>query len=511
MKNYFYYNDNLKYPINAPYMPSVIYPEYPFADDYLIDIGKAEEENLVYLAVRNLFIRLQLDKLNINKSIWNPLGQYIEPGQTVLLKPNLVNHYNPAVNEIKESMDCLITHPSIVRCIFDYVYIALKGKGKVIIADAPIQNCEFDKLLENTGYGELFRYLQQKSTDEFIIQMADLREVTYVRNEGVVIQSERSNPEFGSHTIDLCNNSFFYDVKDQNRLRITNYAGSDTTRHHKKGHNEYKISDAVLDADVIISLPKPKSHRIAGYTAALKNMIGINARKEYIPHHRKGKNGDEYIGSHIILKYLNSTSNDIRNWAVKKRYNQLVDILNTIGRITGRKLDKYEPERKKFGMWYGNDTLWRSILDINHIVYYADKYGHMQSVPQRRVINIGDMVVCGDHEGPLNPSYKRVGGILFTDHPLLFDLIVVKLMGFDWQKFPLLLNAIEDEKLCCELISSKKGVKFPIERNRISELSINSNDEKYNKRIDAVCDTDLFHFVPTNGWKEYLWEDKEDI
>lgn len=504
MNNYFYFNQQLEYPVNIPYMPSEIYPEYPYADSNFVNNDQNIEENMVYTAIRKLFWGLQLDQENIGNSSWNPLGQYITPGQTVLLKPNLVRHCNPAEKDTKKGMDCLITHPSVVRCIFDYVYIALKGKGKIIIADAPVQGCDFDELLKNTGYGELFKYLCQKGTDTLLVQTADLREVTYEKNGRMVFQTDRSNLEFGSQVIDLGNSSYFYDIKGKNGLRITDYAGKDTTRHHINGHNEYKISDAVIEADVIISLPKPKSHRIAGYTAALKNMIGINARKEYIPHHRKGRNGDEYVGSHLFLKYLNSTSNDFRNWAVKNGYKGLANIFNEMGRKTGRRLNRYEPDRKKFGMWYGNDTIWRSILDINHIVYYADKHGQMKNVPQRRVINIGDMIVCGDHEGPLNPSYKKVGGILFADNPVMFDLIVVRLMGFDWHKFPTLLNAVRDKKLNCRLSLSEESDVSAVDINKVDEISIMSNDERFNKKIGDVYDQDLFHFAPTDGWEEYL-------
>ena len=155
-------------------------------------------------------------------------------------------------------------------------------------------------------------------------------------------------------------------------------------------------------------------------------------------------------------------------------------------------------------MWYGNDTLWRSILDINHMVYYTDKHGRMKNVPQRKVINIGDMIVCGDHEGPLHPSYKKVGGILFADNPVLFDLLVVRLMGFDWHKFPTLVNAVRDKKLNYDFFPSEESDVSAIDINKIDEISIMSNDERFNKKIKDVYDNDLFHFVPTNGWKEYL-------
>ena len=71
-------------------------------------------------------------------------------------------------------------------------------------------------------------------------------------------------------------------------MRITNYDYHEVNRHHRGDRHEYCISEACLSADVIINLPKPKTHRKAGYTGALKNMVGINAAKDYLPHHTKG-------------------------------------------------------------------------------------------------------------------------------------------------------------------------------------------------------------------------------
>ena len=128
--NYFNYSDNSSYPIQDLYSPEEKYPEYPGENQ------GSGDKNDVYRMIREIFVNLGLDRENIGTSNWNPLGRYIDSGNTVLLKPNWVKHANPAEENMKKGMDCLITHPSVVRCIFDYVYIALKGKGKIIIADA---------------------------------------------------------------------------------------------------------------------------------------------------------------------------------------------------------------------------------------------------------------------------------------------------------------------------------------------------------------------------------------
>ena len=65
------------------------------------------------------------------------------------------------------------------------------------------------------------------------------------------------------------------------KLRITNYDPAILKQHHTENKHEYYISDYLLNADCVINMPKPKSHRKAGVTIALKNLIGINVRKEF--------------------------------------------------------------------------------------------------------------------------------------------------------------------------------------------------------------------------------------
>ena len=479
--NYIYFDQNLEYPLESPFSPSVEYPEYPFDT-------KSDKENLVYESIRKLFINKGLDSENIGKKSWNPLKVYVRPGNTVLLKPNLVNHFNPTEENHNRGMDCLITHPSIVRCLFDYVYIALEGKGKIIIADAPIQGCVFNDVINNTGYGKLIEYVKEKETDELEISIADLREVLYEKKGNITIQSERETVEYPGTIIDLGKESYFDEVDDKKGLRVTCYNGHDTVSHHDKNHNIYKISSAVLEADVIISLPKPKTHRIAGYTAALKNMIGANARKEFLPHHHKGTKtecGDEYTESNSGLKKINSDANDLRNWAIKYGYHKLERFFNEIARRAGRKLNKVEPERYTYGMWYGNDTIWRTILDINHCVIYANREGKIQEAPQRKILYIGDMVVSGEGEGPLSPSYKKVGALLFSENPVEFDRIVVKLMGFDWKKIPTISHALEDKKLY----------------DGDGTIGLNINGENVENVDDVGYE---FRFMPSKGWASYL-------
>ena len=73
--------------------------------------------------------------------------------------------------------------------------------------------------------------------------------------------------------------------------------------HSIKEHN-YCINKELLAADVIINVCKPKTHRKAGITAALKNFVGTVAEKACLPHHTAGSaadKGDAYQNKNDIL------------------------------------------------------------------------------------------------------------------------------------------------------------------------------------------------------------------
>ena len=72
-----------------------------------------------------------------------------------------------------------------------------------------------------------------------------------------------------------------YDIiDDYEKVRVTNYNLNLMKEHYNPKKNEYLIPNTILEADVIINLPKPKTHRKAGITGAMKNFVGINGLLE---------------------------------------------------------------------------------------------------------------------------------------------------------------------------------------------------------------------------------------
>lgn len=493
--NYLYYSDELKYPENnSDFSPSESYPEYPFKK-YV-----SSEKNYVYEAIRLMFKNLNLDIDNFGSPDWNPLGKWIKPGQRVVLKPNFVMHKNGSANP--DDLDSLVTHPSIIRCILDYCYIALKGKGTIIVGDAPVKDCDF-KLLMQLGNYDTIEKFYKKNTKSFKVNFLDFRGP---EEEGGQYKSSGKGI-----TVNLGSKSLFFDDKEKNKkYRIPNYNYKKVVAHHSGEIQEYMINSEVLEADVIINLPKPKTHRKNGYTGALKNFVGINYSKEYLPHHTEGdikSGGDEY-NTFSVFKYISSKlrlyidinrtiinngekSNNFRFRKKLHRYMWKLYIFclkldKYLLRILNQPCENYVIE----GTWYKNDTLWRTVLDLNYIINYAKLNGSLSDLKQRTIIHIGDMIISGEGEGPMSPEPKKQNMLLFSDNAVEFDCILTKIMGFDYKSFKGLINAIDSEVLF---------------NKKYSEITVQSNYIDWNKMLSSINFLGtVTSFIPAKGWRGHV-------
>lgn len=465
------------------FRPEIKYAEYPFDTISL--------SNKVYAQVRETLRLMGGDADNYGSSEWNPLKEYVKPGDTVLIKPNMVMHKNHIE---QNGTDCLYTNPSVVAAITDYVWIALKGIGNIIVGDAPMQECKFDILLENSGYKQLIQWYKQQGVN---IEIIDFREMTSDIKKGLHVQ--KINPLARGKIIDLGKESEFADLNQDvlKRLRITNYNPNELFKHHSETTNEYYISDYVLKANVIINMPKPKSHRKAGATIGLKNFVGTNVRKEFLPHHTLGskeEGGDEYVHKNIFRRQY-SCLLDLRNRYIADKKYVRAFMVKAVGHIIN-KLKK--PEDFMEGNWYGNDTICKTVLDINKIILYADVEGIMKEYPVRRILNVADMIVSGEQEGPVAPSPKKAGMIVIGRNTVCFDEAVATLMGFSKDKISTIRNArtVKGKYILCEDTIQPR---------------IRSNDfEIDNKSIYEIEPGSTLELIPSSGWKNHIELDKDN-
>lgn len=357
MYEIYFYKNSIKYPLpEQSYNPQSIYPEYPWAQDH------CSENNDVYDAVRETLFGIGLDSGNYGMPEWNPLGDIISPGNTVLIKPNWVSHKN---NNPEAGLDCLVTHTSIVRAVLDYCIIALKGSGKIILGDAPIQGADLKMLLSTNYVNKVLEYYNNKGVD---IEICDFRMFQACGKNGVWHRRVKINNDEESVAVDLGVHSEFHKIENtQRKYHVMDYNSAKTEQYHNSGKHIYSINKHVLDADVIINLPKPKCHKLAGVTGALKNMVGIVADKACLPHDSLGSKsdfGDSYPNKNLLKAASVATREIKTKFEENGNYTPalIARYFDSGLRLMSRLLSGNHYE---FGSWYGNDTIWRTILDLN--------------------------------------------------------------------------------------------------------------------------------------------------
>jgi hypothetical protein len=97
-------------------------------------------------------------------------------------------------------------------------------------------------------------------------------------------------------------------------------------------------------------------------------------------------------------------------------------------------------------MWYGNDTLWRTLLDLNRAAFYADKDGNICETLQRDFFCVIDGVIAGEKNGPLYPDPISAGVLLAGFNPVAVDATGASVMGFDIEKIPMIKKGLEANK-----------------------------------------------------------------
>ena len=469
------------------FSPDVLFPEYPFNNGQL-----SHKHNRVYAMVRDLFATTGLDKENNGTAQWNPLGDgIIEPGNTVLIKPNWVenkNKSNPG------DLSCLVTNPAVVRAVIDFVVIALKGNGRIIIADAPMQGCDLQDLFSKTGYDRLFDFYKSQGID---LEVQDLRKYSVDgKYKGVTGDIHYNKNNDGAKEIDLGKSSL-HTLHDENTTdyRVEDYSKKETASYHNQGRHVYNVSATVLNADVIINMPKPKTHRLAGLTGAVKNFVGITYDKASLPHRIEGDKetglGDAYYKRSFWKRWMSqfNEKRTINAKAGRYRVAKLYDFMMKASYVIGAKTsgDNY-----RIGSWYGNDTIWRTAVDLNNIALHVDANGTFHDNPIRKIISIGDMIISGEKEGPVGPSPKPLGILLMSDNALLFDLLACQIMGFSDEKLPMFND------------SKAQGVFGYESKQRMLCSEVKSNNCDFCGQIIDLHLPEEWRFEPHSCWKGHI-------
>lgn len=391
--------------------PPERYPELPFPT--------ARLANPVYALLRRLFAAMGLDAAHAGTPRWNPLSEILRPGDQVLVKPNLVYHQHYRGGQLH----WLVTDPRLIRAVCDYAFLAVGREGRVIVGDAPLQSADWDVLVRETRLDRLAVFY---ASHGYALSLRDFRTLRTVDRRGMKCDpTPLQGDPAGYRAVDLGADSL-HSGRDWRKFRVTNYNPHTMREHHNATRHEYLVAGSVLNSPVVINLPKLKTHRKSGLTGPLKNMVGINGCKDWLPHHSSGSlrdGGDEYGGP--------SSWKRLSSWLVERE--------ETAGHIA-QKLSWHAARRVVYGLgsmvatdrswegsWGGNDTLWRTILDLNRAALYAGEDGVLRETPQRRLFTIVDALLAGEGEGPMAPEPVPLGCLLGSAHPLTAEIAATRL------------------------------------------------------------------------------------
>lgn len=376
---------------------------------------------------------------NEDLSIW--IGSQLPAGNftNIVIKPNWVKE----ASDPEFPITAMVTSPRVIDATIRACLSRYPLAETITVGDVPLQSCDFEVLRYQAGIDELERRYANRTQPR--IQLLDLRREAFSSVDGFFKPMVVAGDPAGYREVTVGADSFLDDVSLA-ALRVSDYGAQTMRSSHYVGRHNYLISGSVLDADLLINLPKMKTHQKAGITGALKNLVGINGQKGCLAHFRTGDRSDQFMpGTPFAVRMQIA----VRGLA-QKRSALAFRILRQGWRIIRRATrvevrGTRENLQKRYyigdGAWFGNDTIWRMVYDLNRIIRFAPRSGGaLASSPQRMCISIMDAVIAGEGDGPLQPLPVPLGVLIASDDPFLLDISAATLMGLDFRRIPTLAN-----------------------------------------------------------------------
>jgi uncharacterized protein (DUF362 family) len=371
-----------------------------------------------------------------------------EPHRRILIKPNWVKHEK----DPRFPISALVTSPDLVRACLDACLEKYPQAFTITVADAPLQSCDWTRLMQQMGLDRWKeRYGRYRRP---AVRFTDLRREAYREVAGYLEPGriDGGDPE-GYREAVLDTVSFLEPISAyESRFRVSDYDVRTMLSRHRRGHHRYLVAGSVLGADLLLNVPKMKTHQKAGITGALKNLVGISGDKASLAHYRSGSRrggSDEFPPGVPWSVWLQVRTRD----RLQKRSRWAFGVARRawlgLRRMNGIQVEG-TPEnlKRRFyvagGAWYGNDTIWRMVYDLNRIARFVPpEGGRPVSTPQRAYVAVVDGLVAGEGNGPLQPLPVDLGVIVKGKDPFAVDWVMARLMGFDPMRIPILAHAQE--------------------------------------------------------------------
>jgi uncharacterized protein (DUF362 family) len=410
------------------------------------------------------------------------LWEYLrdEPSQ-VLYKPNLINHRHLLGGD----HSAVVTQPDVLELAWA-ASDRLNLSDTRAVADAPQGDADFARLLQSTGL--------DRWSDSRGVKVVDLRSVRYEdRGSVAVARHPLPGDPAGAVRVNLGEHSAFYGIEDR-RYYGADYDIDYTNEHHRRDRHEYLFSGTALNSGLVINLPKMKTHKKAGVTLSLKNLVGLNADKNLLPHHTLGtpsEGGDAYMQSGAKEKFEAGLLGRLKPRLARSR---LISQGTSLIKPLARRVLGDTQETIRSGNWYGNDTLWRMIHDLNRILRYARPDGSLADEQQRHAVSLVDGVIAGEGKGPEAPDRVDAGVVIAGSDFVAVDIVATTFMGLDYRKVPHLAHAFDEHAL-------------PLTSVGVDELTVESNVAEWDRNLWEIDPATMFAFRPHFGWTGHIERD----
>jgi uncharacterized protein (DUF362 family) len=420
----------------------------------------------------------------------SPILDFIEisPGQHVIIKPNLVKECKETDPEEWKSV---ITSENLIRKVTEHVCLQLKDTGRISICDAPQTDSSFAKIAARLHLYELAEEYTSKYGTK--IEILDLRNEEWTNDGGVISERKKikGDPN-GAIAFNLGRQSLFYKHSGEGKFYGADYDYEVLNKHHQGENHEYLICATPIMADVFICLPKLKTHKKTGVTLSLKNLVGINADKNWLPHHTFGSpndGGDEYPDISIKRRIESFGSKMTKKLALK------IPVLGPkVGRYfrnKGVEIFGNGSNTIRSGNWYGNNTTWRMALDLNRCLLYGTPEGRLRFDRPKKYYTIVDGEIGMEGSGPMQGMPKECGIYIGGTDPVAVDAVAATMMGFAWEKIPIIKEAFNLDVL-------------PITSCKSEDIVIESNVPEWKGSLENLRKQNHYNFQPHFGWKNKI-------
>jgi uncharacterized protein (DUF362 family) len=226
----------------------------------------------------------------------------------IVIKPNWVIHQT----DDRYTIQVLVTDPRIIEATVLACAEVFPNCAQITVADCPLQSADWPLLCEQSGVAPVISRLTEKIGSR--VRFLDLRKDVFEVDKGFKFvadtTAQHGDPD-GYREIFLKSESHLEPISDQaDRFSIIDHDSSLTRQNHRPGDHRYFVAQTFLNADLFINLPKWKTHSKTGLTGALKNLVGINGDKAYLPHFRRGfprNGGDQYADNNQMLSWLRNS------------------------------------------------------------------------------------------------------------------------------------------------------------------------------------------------------------